>query len=118
MYAVRGRLNSQERKILMKFILKYRHDIPIWNVQLIYDMKQTVGVQFDEEGRIIPGTGREITLEDKNYIIEYLRNNNIPLTNAAYNAAVKRLVLGVLVIENNTIKEKSSQKVRVKKKIK
>ena len=50
----------------------------------------------DENGKIIEGSYRVITREEKESLLKYLDDNNLPLTEGNYAAGIRR-------IKNNTI---------------
>jgi hypothetical protein len=62
--------------------------------------KRVVGIQFDKFGKIIEGTGKEITIEEKEKIIKYLEKNNIPFNRMTYNAALKRYIDEFINLDN------------------
>lgn len=91
-------LSNEELRYLRTFISKNKMVKPI-NLNQIMNEKNIVGVQTDEKGNIIEGTGREITIDEKQEVINYLNNNNIPINTKTYRIALKRY------INNNLIKE-------------
>lgn len=93
-----GRLSIEEYKILRTFIVSNCADKKLTNKELnkLYDSKTIVGVQFDKNGKMIEGSGREITKEDKMNLIYYLKSNNIPVTQKTYNIVYKRWLSGEL----------------------
>ena len=115
LYKTNSKLSPLERKTVVSFVLKYKKDIPIGNLDIIYNMKQIVGVKFDEQGNVIPSSGREIMREEKDYIINYLKDNNIPLTNATYNTAVRRIANGALDTNEIELSDKKKNKVKTKR---
>ena len=75
-------------------------------------MKEKVEVnhQLDKNGMPIPGTGEIFDDESKSKIINYLRENNIPLNMKTYTLARRRYINGTLIIES-----KNKVKVLTKK---
>ena len=66
----------------------------------ILSEKRIVGVKFDKWGKIIEGSGREITEEEKLFLIDYLHSNYIPVNRFTYKAALNRYLNGLLVKED------------------
>lgn len=58
-----------------------------------------IGVQLDSNNNIIPGSGHEVTKEEKTNIINYIKTQNIPLCNATYQCAFKRYTNGYLTFD-------------------
>ena len=88
----KGKLSSADYRILRMFIAKNKNDreMSANDIANIYKNKTVVGVEFDKFGKVIPNTGREITLEEKQNIIRYLKRKNIPITNKTYNIIYRR----------------------------
>ena len=70
------------------------------NIKAIMEEKRVVGIQFDKFGKIIEGTGKEITIEEKEKIIKYLEKNNIPFNRMTYNAVLKRYIDEFINLDN------------------
>lgn len=106
MRMVRDDINPDDYRLLSAYVGKHKYEQELSEVGIdnIYNMKTIVNVQFDEENKAIPGTGREITVVEKQNIINYLRSNNIPLTTKTYNIIYKRWLSGNLVLEEQTKK--------------
>lgn len=104
----RENLDLDDYKLLSTYINKNKNDKELSDTEInnIYNMKTIVNVQLDEENKVIPGTGREITVEEKQNIVNYLRNNNIPVTNKTYNIIYRRWLSGELVLETEKDKTK------------
>ena len=47
-----------------------------------------VDFQTDENGNYIPGTGRELSLEEKEQLLNFLKENNIPITKRIFSLAI------------------------------
>ena len=75
-------------------------DIDSYYIRQILSTKDEVNTKRNEEGYPIPGTGRIIKTEEKRNIIDYIINNNIPLTTKIYSLAMKRYISGELIIED------------------
>ena len=105
---VRDSINTEDYKNLGMYIGTIKNDKELSENEIngIYSMKTIVGVQFDEENKAIPGTGREITVEEKQNIINYLKTNNIPVTNKTYNIIYRRWLSGKLILEEKKDKKK------------
>ena len=105
---VNGKINSSDYRILRTFIAKHKNDKKLSpnDIHNLYNQKDMIGIEFDGNGNVIPGTGREITKEEKEKIIKYLKSNNIPITNKTYNIIFKRWLSGELLLqeENKHIK--------------
>lgn len=84
-------LSSEEMRCLKTFITKNKMIKPI-DVNQIMNEKNIVGVQTDEKGNLIEGTGREITVEEKQEVINYLHQNDIPINTKTYRVALKRYI--------------------------
>lgn len=99
---IRDDLNLDDYKLLSTYVKEIKNEDELSEVAInnIYNTKTIVGVKIDEENNIIPGTGREITKEEKQNIINYLKEVNIPITNKTYNAAYKKWLSGILIIES------------------
>ena len=67
--------------------------------KIIKDEKRVVGVQFDKFGKIIEGSGRIITDEEKNYLLDFLSKNGISINRKTYNAVLKRYLNGFISID-------------------
>ncbi len=105
---VRDSINPEDYRNLGIYIGTIKNDKELSenDINGIYTMKTTVGVQFDNENKAIPGTGREITISEKQNIINYLKTNNIPVTNKTYDLVYRKWLSGNLVIEQEKDKKK------------
>ena len=101
MTSLNGLLTTEEYRIIKTFISKNQNDkgLTPFNINQLYNTKTVVGVNFDEKGKIIEGSGREITKEEKQNIISYLNSRQIPITKITYNIAFRRWLSGNLNIE-------------------
>ena len=66
---------------------------------------QEYGAKKDNNGLLIPGTGRVIQLDEKEKIIEFLRKIKAPLTMKNYKIACRRYVNERLLFDEKEIKE-------------
>ena len=82
LHIIKGHIGSGDYKVLRTFTAKNQNDKEMTqnDISNLYNTKTVVGVQFDDKRNIIPGTGREITKEEKQSIIIYLKKHNIPIT--------------------------------------
>lgn len=105
---VRPGLTNDDYKLLCSYVGQYKNERELSEEEInnIYDMKTIANVQFDESNKVIPGSGREITIEEKQNIVKYLNNNNIPVTNKTYNVIYRRWLSGNLVVDNEKDKTK------------
>lgn len=72
----------------------------------VFNSKVIVDVKYDEKGRMIEGSGREITLEEKEKIVNFIQENEIPLNNLTYNCGIRRCINNIYPF---------NEKVKVKK---
>lgn len=107
LHIIKDRLNTSDYRILRSFFAKYKNDkeLKAYDLANIYDSKTTIGVQVDAKGRVIPNSGREVTLEEKKGIIRYLRFHNIPITSNTYNIAFRRWSKGMLNIGSQNVND-------------
>lgn len=98
---VRDSINQDDYKLLCVYAGSIKNEQLLSDAEIenLYNMKNVVNVKLDEENNIIPGSGREITKEEKQNLINYLEDNNIPVTNKSYNAIYRRWLSGNLVLE-------------------
>lgn len=66
MNIVKGKLSQEDYMVLRTFIVKNKNDKEMTPLEIenLYKNKIVVGVEFDKMGKVIPNTGREITLEE------------------------------------------------------
>ena len=60
----------------------------------------TIGFEFDENNNIIPNSGHTLTLEEKVFIINFLKELNIPICQQTVNGAQKDLINGAIVMSD------------------
>lgn len=101
-------MTEQFKKELEKEILKSKHT---WNsdymihklnnaaIREIFAMKHEVNLIKDENGMAIPGTGRIITNEEKKSVLDYIIENDFPLTKNIYNVLLKGYIQGEIELE-------------------
>ena len=83
------------------------------NLDNLYNSKQIFGVQFDSKGNIIPNTGRVIEKEEKENLVNYLKENHLPLVQCYYNAVFKRWKEGNLLMPTSFSKNDEDQSKRI-----
>ena len=106
--------SKQELNLLKRFIKdnsKYTTSV-VHIEEKIMKEKVEVHHQLDKNGMPIPGTGEIFDDESKIKIINYLRENNIPLNMKTYTLARRRYINGML-----EIKTEKNVKVLAKKNI-
>ena len=97
-----------DAKIYISFLRKYSNSILLdeRKIKEILNSKQIIGIEFDKDGKPILGSGYEVLKEEKEYVINYLKDNNIPLYDDVYNIALKRYLNGNLVLDSKKSKSK------------
>lgn len=103
-------LDNQEMNLLRKFIGKNSTNVIFYdsiNLKKLLDEKVEINCQKDKKGFPIPGTGKIITREEKQSIIDYLMENRVPLNSKTYDIALKRYLNGNLIVsESKTYSKK------------
>lgn len=74
-------------------------------IEQIYQMEEEINLKKDSNGYLIPNTGRIITKEEKELVINYLIDNKIPLYSGIYAIALKKYLDNTLKIESNKSKK-------------
>lgn len=100
--------NSPNLLFLKKFANKNDNDYPLRknDIEQRLSDRTVYNCKFDESGKVVPGTGFEISDADKIFILEYLKQNNIPITDLTYAAGLRRFKNGVFKHkENENVKE-------------
>lgn len=88
-------LTSQEKKTIFGFISKLKDDKPL-NISSILESNVEINLKKDEHGTLIPGSGRIVTKQEKQSIIDWLRDNHLPCTRFLYRDAFNRYKKGQL----------------------
>ena len=103
-------LTPQEYQQFKAFSQRLENMKPYTTHQLDYllGLPSQIDCQKDADDRPIPGTGRTFTREEKQSILDYLKTQNIPITNVTYATAITRYLKGTL--ELNTKEEPTVQK--------
>lgn len=98
-----------DAKLFITFLRKYSNSILLdaRKIKEILNSKQVIGIEFDKDGNPIVGSGHEITIEEKEYVINYLKDNNIPLYDDVYNITLRRYINGNLVLEEDSLETKN-----------
>lgn len=106
-------INIADYKILRPFISKLMSPSTQLNIEQIMNATLEVNAQRDENGWPIMGTGRIITSEEKQEVIDFLINNNIPVTTKLYDIALKRYINGISYsIDNSTVQNQEQTLVK------
>ena len=92
---IKSYLSPKERIIFKKFETRYEK-MQNLDLRRLYSAKQVFGAKLDENGNIIEGTGRIITDYEKQNIVIYMKNNNLPLYSSVYQALFLRWQKGYL----------------------
>ena len=85
----------------LNFVKKHSYSLMLTEkrIEKILNEKEVINVEFDESGNMIPNSGYEITKEDKLAVINYLKENNIPLLEEIYYDGLKRYLNNTLISE-------------------
>ena len=94
-------VSPKDVKIFGAFLRRYQNSILLNESQVeeILNSKQTIGIEFDKNNNPILGTGYIVTQEEKEIVLNYLREQNIPLYDDVYNIALKKYLNKTLIIE-------------------
>lgn len=91
--------STKDNNLIKKFLGK-KTDIS----QNLSSSRFIIGVKYDEQGKIIPNSGREITQEEKMNCIAYLEKNDLLVNALTLKAAAKRYVNGFIIFEKPKVK--------------
>ena len=100
-------LAKEDYIILLKFIkqnISASKAIPSCINQIMKE-KVIISCQRDNKGNIIPGTEIIFSNDEKEKLINYLKENEIPINLKTYNTIYKRYKDGFLELENNKAKK-------------
>lgn len=94
-------LNEKDAQILKLFIKKNDRggEYNPKDIDLIMSEKVEVNCRKNKNGITIPGTGEIFPNENKEKIIEYLKQNQIPINRKTYTLAFRRYINGFLYLE-------------------
>jgi len=95
--------NSPKLLFLKKFACKKYNDYVLRpnDIEKRLADRTIYNCKFDKNGKVIAGTGFEISDDDKIFVLEYLRQNNIPITDLTYAAGLRRFKNGVFKHKEN-----------------
>lgn len=99
----KSELIADEVRIFRKF-MNQNEILRFWNsgdVKKCYESKHIIGAEIDDFGNVI-NPGHELTLNEKESIINYIKQNNIPLCDKTYNCVLRRYSSGILVFDKET----------------
>ena len=97
-------LKGKSLKLLKNFVEKNKngkYELTLISVDKVMNERNIYGCKFDENRKYIEGTGREITALEKEKIIEFFNEHNIPLLDKVYYTALRRYASANLCIEND-----------------
>ena len=89
----KSNLEMEDLKLIRKFLMQYRN-FKMITKNYIYNEKNIV---------LVNDISHEVTIEEKEKVIEYLENNKIPLLNVTYNTALKRFLSNDLNVKQKKI---------------
>ncbi|MBP3840580.1 MAG: hypothetical protein IK997_00480 [Bacilli bacterium] len=94
---LRKYVNSPNLLFLKKFANKNDNDFVLRknDIERRLADRTVYNCKLDENGKIIPDSGIEISDVDKLFIFDYLRKNNIPVTDLTYAAGLRRFKRGI-----------------------
>ena len=96
-------LNTHDYKLISIFFKKYNTSKPIRNIKALLDEKTILGMKLDNNKKLIPNTGHEVSIEEKLEVLNYLKNNSIPLLDDIYIIALRRHVNDELIIDKSAV---------------
>ena len=70
-----------------------------YNIKELFKTKDEIGIKRDENGNLIPGTGRIIIPEEKKVIFDFILDNDLPLTARIYNLVLNKYISNELFLE-------------------
>ena len=65
-----------------------------FQIRQIFAIKHEVNLERDANGNPLPGTGRIITQEEKKLVLDYILENDYPLTKRIYNVVLEAYLDG------------------------
>ena len=109
-------VNARDLIILKKYLSRVSSNVfntnPI-NVEI--KLKDVVKfAQKDENGKIIEGSFREVTEEEKLSLLEYLQTHKIPLIEGTYEAGIRRIGNNTFGIDEKNIERKINKQLVLK----
>ena len=105
--AIKNDFNIDDIKRFGRFYSPYSKskELNERTINILLDSKEVFGVEVDGEGNPIKNSGREVSLEEKLYVLDYLKKNNIPLLDDTYRIALIRYLNGTLEDNKNNSKK-------------
>ena len=102
-------LDKNDLKILKMFISKNMSSEKPKTKDITEIMSEIVEINCkkDKNGVSIPGTGEIFSNENKLKLIEYLKQNQIPVNRKTYTVAFKRYINGYIDLNNISNKKKT-----------
>ena len=109
-------INTRDLIILKKYLSRVSSNVfntnPI-NVEI--KLKDVVKfAQKDENGKIIEGSFREVTEEEKLSLLEYLQTHKVPLIEGTYEAGIRRIGNNTFGIDEKNIERKINKQLVLK----
>lgn len=109
-----GTLTNEEYYHIIKFMTENKTQNKL-NLDDIYESKHIVNKRKDENGHFIEESGRELSLDEKKFIVGYLRYNHFPFSYEMYRCALNRYLNGYLEFDEGLIHD-DLETVKTKKK--
>ena len=108
LYILISNTNPKNLLPFKKFAPRYEHDFKLDEEWIKRKLKDRViyGCKLDENKEIIENSGTEISETDKLFIIEYLKEHNVPITECTYMAGLIRFKKGVFKHKEDTPSKK------------
>ncbi|MGN0973531.1 MAG: hypothetical protein ACI4OT_02180 [Bacilli bacterium] len=101
-------LSSTDYVVLRKFLSEnhlLEKNTP-FSLKPVLEEKTEINCARDKDGIPIAGTGRVIEESEKLAIVDFLKNNNIPINKRTYNVAFKRYINDDLFSKSNELTKK------------
>lgn len=95
---IKSEFDIDDIKCYVKFYSNYSNSSLLneRKLNILLDSREVFGIKMNDDGVAIPNSGREVTLEEKLYILDYLKKNDIPLYDDVYRIALQRYVTNTL----------------------
>ena len=100
---IKGERDVETIKKFARFYTSYATDKMLneRTLNILLESREVLGVQMDSSGEMIPNSGKEIKLEEKYQILDFLSQNNIPLTYDVYRICLHRIANSTLIKEED-----------------
>ena len=84
---------------LKKFAARHDNDFMLKESDIEHRLSDRIffNCLVDEDGKLIENSGFEVSDSDKMFVLEYLQENNVPITECTYSAGLKRIKNGYFV---------------------